>query len=184
MVLFTDSEVKRAMEFAALAHKGQLRKYLEVPYYLHLIEVAEIASTVDEDKELHIAALLHDTLEDTTTTWVDLATQFSIRVADLVQQVTNPSKLSDGNRTVRKLIDLKHLMKAEPTAQTLKYADLLSNTPSISSFAPGFAKLYMRECRDIWAALDKGNKRLRDLLDQALSNYEHLQGNLDDSSNS
>lgn len=62
------------------------------------------------------------------------------RVLQLVLEVTNVSKLDDGNRAARKIIDRKHLMKASEDGKLIKLADLIDNVMDISKNDPGFLR--------------------------------------------
>lgn len=93
------------------------------------------------------AALLHDVLEDTAVTVDVLEEQFGSEVADLVLWLTDVSKPEDGNRSTRKALDRQHSAAAPAAAQTVKVADLISNTRSIVAHDPGFAKVYIEEKR-------------------------------------
>ena len=78
-------KIRAAYEFAAAAHQGQLRKDGS-PFVTHPLAVAQIvAEELHLDSESIEAALLHDTIEDTSATHEDIAKQFSPTVADLVE---------------------------------------------------------------------------------------------------
>lgn len=138
-------------------HAGQLRKYTGEPYHVHPFEVARILRGVGASEDLQIAGLLHDVIEDCGVTAMQLEAQFGPRVAALVQMVTDVSKPEDGNRAVRKALDRAHLAKADPAGQTLKLADLISNTSSIVIHDPAFAKIYMKEKLDLLLVLGDGH---------------------------
>lgn len=76
--------IDRAAKFAEQAHKGAHRKGTRIPYIVHPLETALIASMLTNDEEILAAALLHDTIEDTGVTYEDLKQEFGTRVADLV----------------------------------------------------------------------------------------------------
>lgn len=63
------------------AHTGRATR---IPYIVHPLETALIASMLTNDEEILAAALLHDTIEDTDVTYEDLKQEFGTRVADLV----------------------------------------------------------------------------------------------------
>lgn len=69
-------------------------------------------------------------------------------------------KPEDGNRKTRKEIDKNHLAKASELGQTIKLADLISNTSTITKYDPKFAKTYMQEKKELLEVLTKGNKGL------------------------
>ena len=163
--------VRKAQQFAAKAHEGQKRKYTEEPYVYHPMRVAFWVATALGDPEVTAAALLHDVVEDTAVTLDDIETQFGSRVAGLVEEVTDVSNQSDGNRRVRKAIDRDHLTQASPEGQSIKLADLIDNAESISQHDPGFAKVYMREKEELLEVLTRGNEDLYRHAEEMLTAY-------------
>lgn len=148
------SLVARARAFAIAAHAsvvnpdgtiGHKRKYTGEDYIVHPAEVAHIVSTVPHTDEMLAAAWLHDTVEDTTATIEEVRELFGDVVADLVADLTDVSKPTDGKRAVRKAIDLAHTANASAEAQTIKCCDLISNTKSIVANDANFAKVYLEE---------------------------------------
>ena len=158
------SDLMRAQAFCIAAHcaVGQKRKYTGEDYYLHPIEVAELiqehATTFTE--EMIIAAHLHDVVEDTQVELSIIARQFGSVVASYVEQLTDVSRTEDGNRAARKAIDLAHTAMATPHAQTIKLADLISNTRSIVERDPVFAVTYLAEKRKLLEVLKDGDPNL------------------------
>ena len=99
------SKVERAYMFAACFHANQRRRSGE-PYINHPVEVALIlADDLHMDEDVICAALLHDTVEDTSATLQDLATRFGEPVAELVDGVTNlhPLKLARWTKSKRSI---------------------------------------------------------------------------------
>jgi (p)ppGpp synthase/HD superfamily hydrolase len=137
--------VDRALKFATIAHDGQKRKYTGAPYIVHPIEVMEIVKSVPHDNEMLAAALLHDVVEDTDVTIEEIVDVFGDDVASLVADLTDVSKPEDGNRKLRKGLDRDHSAKSSARAQTVKLADLISNSADILSNDPKFAKVYLHE---------------------------------------
>ena len=84
--------VQKAYEFAKAKHGDQLRKSGE-PYIIHPVQVAYILANLGLDDNTICAALLHDVLEDTNTTYDDLVKEFNEEVAYMVDGVTKLSKL-------------------------------------------------------------------------------------------
>lgn len=119
--------IKRAAEFAERAHHGAVRKGTKIPYITHPLETAVIAAMMTRDEELIAAALLHDTIEDTGITYLELREQFGARVADLVAEESE-----DKSRTwlERKSHTLEHLKTASYEIKLLTLADKLSNIRS------------------------------------------------------
>jgi guanosine-3',5'-bis(diphosphate) 3'-pyrophosphohydrolase len=89
--------ILRAFQVGARAHAGQERKSGE-PYITHPVAVAGILAEMGLDAETIIAAILHDTLEDTELSREDIAGEFGDVVAELVDGVTKLDKLRFGTR--------------------------------------------------------------------------------------
>jgi GTP diphosphokinase / guanosine-3',5'-bis(diphosphate) 3'-diphosphatase len=122
--------------FAAEKHANQKRKGAAgEPYVNHLIEVAQLVSTAspEPDTNLVMAALLHDTVEDTSVTAAELAERFGQDVAALVLEVTDDKSLP---KAERKRLQVEHGPKLSVRAQTIKLADKISNLRSILSSPP------------------------------------------------
>lgn len=155
-----DSIISKASNYAVQAHKNQRRKYSNQPYWHHLANVAELVQIVEHDDEMIAAAWLHDTVEDTDVTVADIDINFGADVATLVQWLTIPTKLADGNRTKRKEIDRLYIEKAPDRAKTIKLADLIDNTESIVDNDADFAKVYLQEKALMLPCLLGGSGRL------------------------
>ena len=151
----------RTFSVAAHAAVGQRRKYTGEPYSVHPVEVAGIVSTVTGSESIIAAALLHDVLEDTQVTHDLLVAEFGAYIADLVLQVTDVSRPEDGNRAVRKAKDCEHIAQASPAGQTIKLADLISNTTSIVARDPEFARVYLLEKQAMLDVLTAGHRCLQ-----------------------
>ena len=154
--------VERARVFATAAHAavGQVRKYTFEPYIVHPAEVAGIVATVPHTNEMLAAAYLHDTVEDTGVSIVDIQKEFGNEVASLVGWLTDVSKPEQGNRAVRKAIDREHTAMAPAAAQTVKLADLIANSRSILAHDPAFARVYLEEKRMLLEVLTRGDATL------------------------
>ena len=152
--------VQRAILFATEAHHGQTRKYTGEPYIVHPLEVMEIVKTVPHTQEMLAAAVLHDVVEDTDVTLSDIWNEFGYKVRQLVADLTDISVPSDGNRKARKHLDLIHTAKALPQSKTVKLADLISNSKSITEHDPKFAKVYMKEKAALLKVLTEGDPTL------------------------
>ena len=153
----------RALEFARAAHEGvgQRRKHTGEPYIVHPMAVAEIVRSVPHTEEMIAAALLHDVVEDTNVGLAEIRDEFGPDVAELVDWLTDVSQPSDGNRRVRKQLDLEHLASAPADAQTIKFADLIDNSRTISRYDRQFWPVYRREMLALLEALTRGNDELR-----------------------
>lgn len=149
----------KAKLFAEKAHEAveQVRKYTGDPYIVHPIAVAELLATVTSDEAVIAAALLHDTLEDTKVTEDEILEAFGEDVLQLVKEVTDVSKPSDGSRKIRKDMDRLHISRASPRGKSIKLADLINNTQSITDHDRDFARVYMREKERLLDVLVEGN---------------------------
>ena len=156
------SVIDKARVFATAAHAavGQTRKYTGEPYVVHPIEVSNIVAEAGGTDAMVAAALLHDVLEDTKVTFDVLEAEFGLEVAELVLWLTDVSKPEDGNRSTRKALDRQHSAAAPAEAQTIKVADLISNTRSIVAHDPNFAKVYLEEKRLLLEVLTKADPAL------------------------
>ena len=164
--------VQKAFVFASAAHAavGQKRKYSGAPYIVHPVEVCAIVSTVeDHTTEMLAAALLHDVVEDTQVSMEVIHALFGPIVALHVNGLTDISRPKDGNRKIRKAIDCEHTISQAKQTQTIKVADLISNTRDITEADPNFAVVYMKEKRAILEGMTADEKLLKEawkLLDE------------------
>ena len=155
--------VRKAQVYAMAAHAavGQKRKYTGEPYIVHPAEVASIVASVPgATPDMVAAAWLHDVVEDTGCTFTDVHMAFGIDIATLVGWLTDVSKPEDGNRAKRKAMDREHTAQAPAEAQTIKLADLISNSRSIMQHDPEFAKTYLEEKRLLLEVLTRGDAGL------------------------
>ncbi len=129
-----------ALAWSARLHANQGRKADEgapvtVPYVAHLLEVSALVWLGGGDEDQAIAGLLHDALEDTDATYVDVARRYGDRVADLVQACTDGTPRSARDRTTwfgRKVAYLCGLYADDHTdALLVTVADKVSNARSI-----------------------------------------------------
>ncbi len=154
--------VSRAREFATAAHASidHRRKYTGEPYIVHPTAVAGIVASIGGRPEMVAAAYLHDVVEDTPVTLQEIEAEFGPDVASLVEQLTDVSRPGDGNRAVRKEIDRQHSARATSDGQTIKLADLIDNSHTITTHDPGFAVRYMREKRALLDVMTSGDPQL------------------------
>ncbi len=128
-------ELTRAYHFAARKHVDQRRKgEAAEPYVNHLTEVAElVAMATDGDLDVVIAAILHDTVEDTSATIEELRAAFGPRVAAMVAEVTDDKSLP---KAARKALQIEHAAHASVGAKIIKLADKTSNLRSMAVSPP------------------------------------------------
>ena len=147
------SEIIRAYDVADRAHSGQLRKSGE-PYITHPVAVAEILADIGLDTSTIIAALLHDTVEDTDYSLADLHRDFGSEVSTLVDGVTKLDKLTYGPtaeaETLRKMVIA---MSRDIRVLVIKLADRLHNARTWKFVNPESASRKARETLDIYAPL-------------------------------
>lgn len=152
-----------AAGFATCAHRNQLRKYTNEPYFNHCLDVAgllvDLVSPVPPD--MVKAAFLHDTLEDTSVVSDEIFELFGRNVWRLVLGLTDSAPLSLGNRAKRKAYERDRLAAESADVQTIKCCDLISNTRSIVQHDPDFAKVYLKEKRELLEAMTKANSAAR-----------------------
>ncbi|WP_442683659.1 RelA/SpoT family protein [Stenotrophomonas sp. JC08] len=147
--------LRRAWEVGAAAHAGQTRKSGE-PYITHPVAVARILAELGLDVEALIAAILHDTIEDTPLSREELAAEFGETVADLVDGVTKLDKLKFRDRqeaaaeSFRKMLlamsrDLRVIM--------IKLADRLHNMRTLGAQSAEARRRIALETLDIYAPI-------------------------------
>lgn len=158
-----------AMKFAREVHANQTRKYTGNPYADHLAEVAGIVATVVNweqiDPDVMVAtAWLHDCMEDQEVTVQQLQDALQGCRLSEIDAVTRGvqwlSDLEQGNRAERKAASRERLARAPRWVQTIKCADLISNTSSIVKHDPKFALVYLEEKRLLLDVLTGADRAL------------------------
>jgi (p)ppGpp synthase/HD superfamily hydrolase len=152
--------VYEAMQFARQIHRDQKRKYTNEPYSGHLAEVAGIVGAVTDNAEALATAWLHDTVEDQDVDLRIIAQRFGDKVAEGVEALSN---VETGNRQEREAASRQRLHGAAPWIQTIKVADIISNSSAIAQHDPGYAPQYLAEKRAMLAVLDQADQRLIDI---------------------
>ncbi len=125
--------LEQAIRAAAVLHKDQLRKgAMPLPYVTHLYAVAWIVADYTDSEDTVIAALLQDTLEDTSYTPDELREDFGSNVLKIVEYVTEPKVLEDKKPSWidRKLAYVKMLKNAPEEALLIAAADKINNMRS------------------------------------------------------
>jgi len=152
--------IERASTFARNAHIAQFREWTGEPYWNHLHEVAELVRNSGLPDDVVAAAYLHDTIEDTKVTFQDLETHFGLVIAEMVLMVTDISIGTGYGRAVRKRMDCRYLAGASSYGQSIKLADLISNSGSVVECNPKFAGIYLPEKRALLEVLINGRYSL------------------------
>jgi GTP diphosphokinase / guanosine-3',5'-bis(diphosphate) 3'-diphosphatase len=130
------SAILKAASFAAEKHRDQRRKDAEgSPYINHPIALANVLANEGgvTDPEVIVAALLHDTIEDTETTADELRELFGNAVTGVVLEVTDDKSLP---KVERKRLQVEHAARASPQAKLVKLADKICNLRDILSSPP------------------------------------------------
>lgn len=120
-------KTQKALDFAEYKHRGQLDDCGKSYFEVHICQVADILSRITMDDDIICAGLLHDTLEDTETTFKELQKEFGLRVADLVYQVTHDGT-NDNYGYYFPRLEMKD-------AILIKFADRLSNLSRMEAWA-------------------------------------------------
>lgn len=131
------AQLLSAIQFAAHKHQTQRRKDVDAsPYINHPIEVATILATRGGVTDLPtlIAAVLHDTIEDTRTTPEELEAHFGPEVRSLVLEVTDDKRLP---KLERKRLQIEHAPLRSPKAKLVKLGDKIANVRDVTHFPPG-----------------------------------------------
>lgn len=147
--------MEEVIEFAKKKHKGQFRKFSKDPYIIHPIRVANILKNINEKDDVIMAAYLHDTIEDTNTTYEEIKDKFGLIIANLVKELTKNRSEIEKIGKVKYLINKINNMSID--ALTIKLADRLDNVMELSKSDQEFKEKYEEETIEI---LDKLNRKL------------------------
>ena len=167
---FNKDTLSKAYEFAVNAHKNQKRKSGD-PFVNHPLAVANILSDLRLDSATIVTGLLHDTIEDTKTTYNVVLKEFGKEVADLVDGVTKISALEDKAADKNKAENFRKLILAtskDIRVLLVKLADRLHNMRTIKAFdSKEKQKRISKETMEVYAPLaDRmGMNRIRDELE-------------------
>jgi len=120
-----------AAAFAARAHRGQVRKDKETPYVSHVFRVCLVARDIFgfSDQRILITALLHDTVEDTTTDFDDLEEKFGKEIAEWVAFLSKDKRLQEEER---EQAYIANLATAPWQVKACKLADIFDNLMDLS----------------------------------------------------
>ena len=134
--------LRRALAFAKARHTDQRRRGSETPYWVHLVRVAlELARWGQDSPVLGQAALLHDVIEDTPTTYAEVLEGFGPDVAGLVEWLTAPP---GGDEEVVAAYYARLRDEGPPEAHVLKLADRTDNLRSIQALVMRTGDHYRR----------------------------------------
>jgi (p)ppGpp synthase/HD superfamily hydrolase len=173
--------ILKALRFSAEKHSDQRRKNAKAsPYINHPIQVTETLWTVGEvrDVTLLVAAILHDTIEDTDTTPDEIREKFGEDVLALVLEVTDDKSLP---KQTRKQLQVEHALHKSHNAKLLKIADKISNVEDIINSPPKDWSLEEKREYLLWservvAGMRGTNSQLESYYDSMLANGKHSMG--------
>src|SRR5947209_6306665 len=147
--------VEKAYEFSQKSHSGQTRASGQ-PYLVHPLEVACVLAEMKMDPVGIAAGLLHDSVEDTSITIVDIRKEFGDQVARIVEGVTKISKIDFATREEQQAENLRKMMLAmvdDIRVVLIKLADRLHNMRTLEHLPPERQQKIAQETLDIYAPI-------------------------------
>src|ERR1041385_408737 len=147
--------IRKAYDFSQRYHAGQTRASGQ-PYLVHPLEVANVLSEMKLDPAAIAAGLLHDSVEDTSVTIVDIRREFGEQVAHIVEGVTKISKIDFATREEQQAENLRKMMLAmvdDIRVVLIKLADRLHNMRTLEHLTPERQQKIARETLDIYASI-------------------------------
>lgn len=165
-----------ALIFAAKKHEGQTRKDKErTPYIIHPIGVAYNIIMIGKvyDVDIIIGALLHDTVEDTHTTFEEIRQYFGLKIESLIHELTDDKSLS---KEERKRLQIEHAPHTSTEAAIIKLSDklynlndLLYNTPL--DWSQERIAEYFKWAQQVVDHLPSANQSLKTAIDTLIKNF-------------
>jgi len=182
--------IRAAYELARLAHSGQLRKDGS-PYVTHCVSAADITVDMGLDEDSIVAALLHDVIEDTNLTHADIAHQFGIPVADIVEGVTKLTRVQYTSKEDEQMENLRKMLMAmakDIRVILIKIADRLHNMRTMAYQTEDKQRSKSLETMEIYApiahrlGMQRAKWELEDISLQYLDpeGYRHITHTLDE----
>src|SRR5271169_6634232 len=147
--------VKKAYDYSLKHHEGQTRASGE-PYLVHPLEVALVLAEMKMDPVAIAAGLLHDSVEDTSVTIVDIRKEFGEQVAHIVEGVTKISKIDFATREEQQAENLRKMMLAmvdDIRVVLIKLADRLHNMRTLEHLPPERQHKIAEETLEIYAPI-------------------------------
>ncbi|HQH62712.1 MAG TPA: bifunctional (p)ppGpp synthetase/guanosine-3',5'-bis(diphosphate) 3'-pyrophosphohydrolase [Clostridiales bacterium] len=168
-------KINKAYEFACAAHDGQKRLSGD-PYITHPVEVALILAKLGMDADSIAAALLHDTVEDTSVTLQSISEQFGAETAKLVDGVTKLGKIPLATKEEEQAENIRKMLMAmsnEIRVIIIKLADRLHNMRTLKHVAPQKRRDKSLETLEIYAPIAHrlGIRTIKDELEDLAISY-------------
>ena len=172
---YNKRKIKKAYEFANLAH-GDQRRVSGVPFILHPTSVACILAEMGMDTDSIVAALLHDTVEDTDVTLDQVGDNFGEEVMNLVDGLTKISKIKFTDREERQAENVRKMLIAmsnDIRVIIVKLADRLHNMRTIECVKDQKRRDKALECMEVYAPIAHrlGMKAIKDELEDLSMRY-------------
>jgi len=182
--------IRAAYDLAKLAHSGQLRKDGS-PYVTHCVAAAEITVDMGLDEDSIVSALLHDVIEDTNLSHADIAHQFGIPVADIVEGVTKLTRVQYTSKEDEQMENLRKMLMAmakDIRVILIKIADRLHNMRTMAYQTEDKQRSKSLETMEIYApiahrlGMQRAKWELEDLSLQYLdpTGYKHITETLEE----
>lgn len=160
----------QCVNFAAIKHRDQRRKdTVKTPYINHPIGVANILVTEGDVSNVNVlmAAILHDTVEDTETSFDEIEEHFGAEICKIVNEVTDDKSLP---KQERKRLQIVHAATVSHEAKLVKLADKLYNLRDLCTCCPDGWTLercdeYFKWAKQVVDNLRGTNQKLEDALD-------------------
>src|SRR6202167_65028 len=149
------SIVKKAYDYSLKHHDGQTRASGE-PYLVHPLEVALVLTEMKMDSVAVAAGLLHDSVEDTSVTIIDIRKEFGEQVAHIVEGVTKISKIDFATREEQQAENLRKMMLAmvdDIRVVLIKLADRLHNMRTLEHLEPERQQKIAKETLEIYGPI-------------------------------
>ena len=148
-------QIRAAFDYAKERHGTQMRRDGS-PYITHPLQVAQIVAEMRLDSESIIAALLHDCIEDTDSSYEDIARQFSPTIADIVDGVTKLTRVKYNTMEEEQMENLRKMlfaMSKDIRVILIKIADRLHNMRTMEYQTPAKQKKKSFETMEIYAPI-------------------------------
>lgn len=171
-----------AWDFAREKHKGQVRKFVNLPYFdAHVQKVNGILKMHTIDEDMLCASILHDCIEDTSATYEEIYSIFGKRVADLVEELTSDEyEMANDYGGNKESYLTDKMLSMSDDALIIKFCDRLQNISDAFTASEKFRNNYYRETFNIIKTL-KDNRRMNKIqmtlvhdIEEKLSNIKAL----------